>query len=318
MTKLPKRPEQHVIGNRALTVVKLCLPSEWIVREEPEQSDYGIDLEIELASREVSGRLFKAQVRGHSGIKWRSDGSFSQSVSETTLNYWRALPLPVVLFVPDVSLEAVYWAPGKTSTGSHAVVVRKDSELPKTAQHLERYVVNWLDQRGARALKYGLPLFSQMWERLQEHIEGDFFVPIDGDLYALIEHVYRQTQLTRDVFGLPSTMFPWELWPARARTTYGSDADMYCGTFDEIVAYLKPLIDELTEVGREEILHEDPSPHNAAAQYWATDYGFRFVFTTEFDKAPDDFWKGIDKHLEELGVLRARAIKKPPKTEPSS
>ncbi|MGA9762396.1 MAG: DUF4365 domain-containing protein [Gaiellaceae bacterium] len=298
MTKLPQRPEQHVIGDRAITIVKKSLPREWIVREE--RPDYGIDLEVELASHEVSGRLFKAQVRGHETIKWRSDGSFSQPVREETLNYWRELPLPVVLFVSAVHAETTYWAPGKVPRGSSAVIVSKPLSLPSTARQLEQYVVDWLDQRGVRALKYSLPIFSQEWDRLLEYVGGDFHLPVDDrERYVLIEHLYRQTQLIRDALGLPSTMFPWSLWPARSRFRFGDSYEMYNAIFDEIVEYLTPLYEELIEVGKNEIRGEEPSADNAAAQYWASDFEEHYRFLTGFDSESPTFWKRIDTRLEE-------------------
>jgi hypothetical protein len=294
----PKRPKQHVIADRAIKLVESVLPDEWIIHRIPEQADYGVDFDIELVSKEqVSGRVFKAQVRGHEMMVWRSTDKFSQRVKEETLNYWRVIPLPVILFVVDTDAEDVYWADGKTPRGTKAVTVFKRLSLPATLKMLEHSVIYWLDRRGAKALIYSLPIFSQEWERLDDYVGGDCFLPVDPKPYALLEYAYRQVQVTRDALGLPATMLPWAIWPARSRFKFKShDEDMYCGTFDEVVEYLTPLYEEMVEVGKREILKESPHPDNATAQDWAGGWHYRLL---DLDSMPPEFWKRIDDILKE-------------------
>jgi len=287
-------------------MVQNSLPQEWVVRIEPQETDYGIDMEIELADLEVSGRLFKVQVRGHANVPWTAAGTFLQPVREETLNYWRAIPLPVVMMVPDHSAGLVYWAPAKPAEATGVRIEQKHS-LPADADSLSDYIINWIDRRSSRALKYGLPFFETAWRRVLESVGFDFFMAMDYEAFTLLDYVYRQTQLVREALGLSSNFLPWSLWIARARVTFGDDEDMYWGTADEIVAYLIPFVEEALCKGREELLREEPSPENAAAQYWAEDYGVRWVTPTQFDSLSSAEWDQVDKLLTRLGVRQHNA-----------
>jgi hypothetical protein len=290
-------------------LAKRCLPAEWIIREQPQETDYGIDLEIELALGDVSGRLFKAQVRGHEKVRWNADGTFLEHVRKETLNYWRAIPLPVILLVPDHSAQVTYWSAAKMPDGSSGVRVRKKSALPGDIAALAVHVIDWLDKRGVRALKYGLPFFEEAWLQVRGNVGGDCFLSLEYEQYALLEYVYRQAQLLRDALALPATMLPWSLWLARARVTFGDAEDMYCGTHDEIVEYLRPLVEELLKKGRQELSAEEPNAENAAALRWATSYGVYYRVPTEFDLSPRSFWREVDELLSKRGALKFPAEK---------
>lgn len=51
MTIGKKRPDTHIIGERGVSILKDCLPAEWVVREY--HPDYGIDLSVELFEHEA-------------------------------------------------------------------------------------------------------------------------------------------------------------------------------------------------------------------------------------------------------------------------
>ena len=165
-TELPKRAQEHVVADEAVKLVKSVIPKEWIIRDQP-VSDYGIDLEIELAGSVVTGRIFKGRVKGHRAVGWTADGIFLQPVMRRTQNYWQQFSVPIVLFVVDVSRGEVYWArtqdPGRPG-GMSGVRVHRSDALPLTISGLTWYVVNWIDRQAARQALYSVALLSQRLE----------------------------------------------------------------------------------------------------------------------------------------------------------
>ena len=113
--KLPKRPKAHVIETESFRLLQSLAPKEWIVRDVSER-DYGIDLYIELVSKdgELTGQLMSVQLKGQQNIEWKpSDGGqcvakFS-SVKTTTATYWLNHSVPVFLFVADLSAQNIYF-----------------------------------------------------------------------------------------------------------------------------------------------------------------------------------------------------------------
>lgn len=114
--KLPKRIETHIIETASWKILQATVPSTWILRQVSER-DYGIDCYIELVNsdQEITGELLSGQLKGTQSIEWTSDevssshGTFS-GISTSTINYWMRLPVPVFLFVADISQEALYFS----------------------------------------------------------------------------------------------------------------------------------------------------------------------------------------------------------------
>jgi len=117
--KLPKRPETHVIEAESWRLLQALAPKEWIVREVSER-DYGIDAYIELASKDghITGDLMSVQLKGiEQGIKWKerkgSRSARSPQIKSSTANYWLRLPVPVFLFVADLTAQDIYYVPAQ-------------------------------------------------------------------------------------------------------------------------------------------------------------------------------------------------------------
>ena len=103
ISKLPKRPASHIIGERAVSALKDFLPSEWIIRNVSE--DYGIDCEIEIVDEQLSvtGAIIKVQVKGTlKSLK-------SIQIRLATVKYWLAIPIPVILVQFVESEKKVLW-----------------------------------------------------------------------------------------------------------------------------------------------------------------------------------------------------------------
>jgi hypothetical protein len=65
------RPQAHIIGEKAVEILKSLLPQQWVVRQFV--PDYGIDLDVELFSSADKGRALGehvfVQVKGVEGVK---------------------------------------------------------------------------------------------------------------------------------------------------------------------------------------------------------------------------------------------------------
>jgi len=107
--KFPKRTESHVVETTSWKILQAATPPEWIIRDVT-QRDYGIDCYIELPSKDgdITGDLLVAQLKGVDHLKWSPDkdrghvATFS-GIEQATVNYWMNLPVPVFLFVAEVS-----------------------------------------------------------------------------------------------------------------------------------------------------------------------------------------------------------------------
>lgn len=89
----------------------------WVYRDQEDQDDYGIDAEVEIVENaSVTGRIFKAQVRGRSP-KW-SKGMARHRVKRTTYELWRALPVPVFVLIHDSDTARIYWTMSSEATAA--------------------------------------------------------------------------------------------------------------------------------------------------------------------------------------------------------
>ena len=107
--KLPKRPQTHVTETESWRLLQAIAPKDWIVREVSER-DYGIDAYIEFASAggHITGKLMSVQLKGVKSIKWKTargiQSARSPQIKSATANYRLLLPVPVFLFVADLTI----------------------------------------------------------------------------------------------------------------------------------------------------------------------------------------------------------------------
>jgi Domain of unknown function (DUF4365) len=101
---MPRRTKQHITGEMAVDLLRSALPSEWILRRQPE-ADYGVDAELEIVEgQEVSGALLKAQVRGTiSNRPWKVP------IKLEWLRYWSEMTVPVVVFRVYLPTAEIRW-----------------------------------------------------------------------------------------------------------------------------------------------------------------------------------------------------------------
>lgn len=310
--RLPKRPRQHVSADRALVEVRRALPSEWIIREQA--ADYGIDLEIELATSEVSGCIFKAQVKGHEKIRWTKRGSFRQPVDAKTIRYWRHLPVPVVLFVVDLASPGVYWAPIPllgAQSGPRAITVRCEHEIGDSCTDLRLFLLTWIDRKTAQHLLYGLPRIDrQLQERISRCGMDDFMFAQDDEVEDLRE-LYQAVLVLARTLGINTVgIIPWELWLARSELIHGNAEALAYGVHDEVVAYLTAFYQHSRDRAVSHLHGEDWTIHNAAAKSFAARRMDKRGMVVRFDNPlrdlPAHVWEGLENDLEKVGALRYR------------
>ncbi|MBW2663386.1 MAG: DUF4365 domain-containing protein [Deltaproteobacteria bacterium] len=83
------------------------MPKNWIVRTA--YDDYGIDCEIEIvdADGSVTGALLKCQIKGTERLS--NIRKKSVKVKTSTVQYWLALPVPVILILVVYPKGNVFW-----------------------------------------------------------------------------------------------------------------------------------------------------------------------------------------------------------------
>lgn len=101
------------IGRTAGRIFAYHLPSNWILRSQEDQEDYGVDMEVEVASPEdkATGFIFKAQIKGQQHVSVINGGaqiSFDLSV-ERLRYYMRQMEVPIILAVVDTSDKKIFW-----------------------------------------------------------------------------------------------------------------------------------------------------------------------------------------------------------------
>lgn len=270
-SSLPKRSPQHVSGERGLAVLRLHLPETWIMREQA-TSDYGIDVEIELADERVKGILCKGQVRSKTPIQWRTDDTYREPVGSNKLLYWKVLPLPVVLFLVDNEKNEAFWEPVESSAPavtsfSDDVIVSKVRKLPDTSEDLERYIRSYVHYSTARRALYRLPGTMRRLQQRLESLDYDCFMALEDDVYSETQEFFDEVLSLRESVGLSNTkIVPWLVWSERSQAIFGDSGKLHWGVHDEMVIYLKTLVEEAVEQAKEILSKEDPTAENAAVK----------------------------------------------------
>lgn len=108
--KLPKRPKEHVIGDRAVNVFKFKAKKEWVANES--KSDYGWDILVTIEESERVREDFFVQLKGHTTPNYIEDKKFiSESINVSTIRWLLEKPMPSMLCVCDEgnTSEPIYY-----------------------------------------------------------------------------------------------------------------------------------------------------------------------------------------------------------------
>lgn len=108
MSRLPKRPRQHIIEKKSRQFVERILPAEWLV--ESGQDDYGIDLVVEIVvDEQVTGAHFLMQLKGTDELTVREGGYIAHNCSTSALRYYLERPELIIYLVYDAEKKEGYW-----------------------------------------------------------------------------------------------------------------------------------------------------------------------------------------------------------------
>jgi hypothetical protein len=169
-------------------------PKEWIVREVSER-DYGIDAYIELVSKggQITGELMSAQLKGVQQIKWKSSqdrfrAARSPCVKTTTAAYWLGLPVPVFLFVADLTARNIYFVAAKEE-------IRRQFDQLESQDTISFKLV---DEANLKS-KGGLELLRWLYARERLHEQFSFHITNLINQVRVFGNFIRDNQ-NRDVF----------------------------------------------------------------------------------------------------------------------
>jgi hypothetical protein len=105
---MAQRSQSQKIGALGQQFVRLQIEQSgiWLARNQDE--DYGIDLEMELTTPEVSGKIIKIQVKSHASISSEND-FISERLSKSFLRYVNECRIPVLLTVVSTSTAEIWY-----------------------------------------------------------------------------------------------------------------------------------------------------------------------------------------------------------------
>jgi tetratricopeptide (TPR) repeat protein len=142
-----KRPRSHQLEDESWKALSNCIPNQWVLRKP--QPDYAIDGEVEIFDEwgSSTGLMCFVQLKG-TDIKEKAKPLHFR-ISLKTLQYYRSLPLPVLLIRYHSTSKSLYfrWSrtvdPYYTRKGSKTVKVDFSEEVrwsEKTPEFLTEYV----------------------------------------------------------------------------------------------------------------------------------------------------------------------------------
>jgi tetratricopeptide (TPR) repeat protein len=109
-TDYPKRPREHIIGDRAVDVFKIRLPIDWIKNES--KKDYGWDIWLTITRNNKARENFFVQLKGSDNPNYIENNIIiSQVLNVPTVNWLLELPMPIMLCICDTGKidEPVYY-----------------------------------------------------------------------------------------------------------------------------------------------------------------------------------------------------------------
>jgi len=326
MNKKPIYSDTTKIGNLAVTYCQALFEEQgWLFRRADGTNDYGIDAEIEIAdSNEVTGKIFKCQIKGTESINWNKN-LFSVSVKTTTWNNWKSINLPTIAFLVDLSTKDIIWGLPLASIpreDSEHVSIKfsKENNACESFSELREIVNGWLEHFPKQNILREVPYFNQLYkDELKSTIDwGDPWTGIGEELDFKTRFFYNHTLELRLSVGLTNQgIFPLDFWYIRNDGVWSSPYELFHGTFSEIMKYISPYYDEAIEKLFKRIRKVKPSfENNEIVNYFKLD--------PLFEKAPQNvvvvvphrwskdkkFHTLIEDELKKINALKVSWVEK--------
>lgn len=268
--KWPKRTPTHIQETKSWRLLASLAPDEWIVREVSER-DYGIDAYIEIATPtgDITGNLISVQLKGPEqvdwkDIEWKDNGERSRigtspAIATATARYWLNLPVPVFLFVADLTVRDIYFISVEPQIRNHFDKLdRQDSLRFKLLEEVS------LRHNGATQLISLLAARERFHPQFAVHVTNllgsvesfgayilenqgyDSFMEVDTERHLQLRTLYECCHMAAVVLGLE--------WPIESlANAYKRDRvrwkDEYCylheETLDGLLRELQQIFPEL-------------------------------------------------------------------------
>ncbi len=208
--RYPKRPDTHIKESDSWKILQNTVPARWIIREVSER-DYGIDCYVELVNNDgkVTGELLSVQLKGTEKIEWsetenKVKKSTFSGISIETIHYWMSLPVPVFLFVADLTDRNLYFAPVKNQVRSqYQKYLKQDSMSFKlTDTHkidrdigLVVLLAHYFEEKYHEKFVSHIRTLIVHWQHYLEFIQSmqqlDCFMGAEPDEELLFVHIYK-------------------------------------------------------------------------------------------------------------------------------
>ncbi|GGA50210.1 MULTISPECIES: DUF4365 domain-containing protein [Bacillaceae] len=216
----PIRTESHIIGEAAVEILKRSLPKHWILREQGGNNDYGIDVEIELVQTdgEVTGTIFKGQVKGHKNIHFKND-YYKKSISTDKLKYWLRFSMPVILFEVDTTKEEIFWVDAQlTARREYSYLDIQNSRQIKISSNTKLSIKDKKESQLSLMILLNKILNDYNWRNTYNEVKQyfhsfisflniwsscryfDFFLEMEHDEITSLKSYYKKTKRLAQTF----------------------------------------------------------------------------------------------------------------------
>lgn len=213
MNGFPKRTDTHIKETDSWKILRNNIPSEWLIREVSER-DYGIDCYIELVNtdKEVTGDLLSGQLKGTERLDWlvgddgTKEATFS-GIKAETIHYWMNLPVPVFLFVADLTERTLYFAPVKQQVRRQYRNYLNQKSISFSLSHdcnfspgadLCRFLAAYFLEKSHNTFVSALRTLFVHWDRYLEFIQYmqglDLFLGAEPEQELMFLHIYLTLQ----------------------------------------------------------------------------------------------------------------------------
>lgn len=155
------------IGTMAGRTFSYHLPSNWILRDQEDQNDSGIDAEIEVKDSNglAQGKdyVFKVQIKGEEHSRFALDDKFlSFTLRTSKLQYYLTFNIPVILIVVEVASEQVFWL----SITDNEDLIEKTLHSKTDSVQIHLPVQNLIKQRDEQSTQAVLEAVFRSWDFL--------------------------------------------------------------------------------------------------------------------------------------------------------
>ena len=258
----PIRHQTHKIESKSWTILRNQAPDNWVVREVTER-DYGIDSYIEIENRDgqITGEIFSGQLKGTEQISWKDDQTAVFSgIAQSTINYWMGLPMPVFLFVADLSESEVYFCAVRQqvrrnygaflkqkSFGFELCRVglsSKEGNISFVAQYFrEKFFERFRDYAREIIMRW-----QEHWDFIHYNQNRDCFLEVEEEKQLQLVHLYKCLQFLANLHGLKWNVE--DLNEAFDKDMKDWNCDYYTfheQTMDRLLQQLEPIFIEVLE-----------------------------------------------------------------------